>query len=280
MKKNKISAVTVLYNFDEKVISNIKTYENYVDEVILIDNSDTSDYFNLYKEQLKKYTYISMNGNTGIAVALNRGIEYSKEKGYDWVITFDQDSYLRNNIIDIYENYIDKLNDDKIVILSPIYFFDRKKTEEFIGTKELKYVMQSANLVNINNFFSIGKFKEEFFIDVVDYEFCLRARQKGYKIICCGEAKLEHFPAITRESKILKIKFGYCSPLRIYYQARNLLWTAKKYKNINMLTILIYKLFKIIVFFDNKRKFLDYYFKGIKDCRKNRFGAFNENEKK
>ena len=49
MKKNKISAVTVLYNFDEKVISNIKTYENYVDEVILIDNSDTSDYFNLYK---------------------------------------------------------------------------------------------------------------------------------------------------------------------------------------------------------------------------------------
>ena len=57
MKKNKISAVTVLYNFDEKVISNIKTYENYVDEVILIDNSDTSDYFNLYKEQLKKYTY-------------------------------------------------------------------------------------------------------------------------------------------------------------------------------------------------------------------------------
>lgn len=269
----KISSVTILYNFNEDVINNIKTYENFVDEVILIDNSDEKKYFERYKKDIEKYTYISMGENTGIAKALNEGINYSKKKGYEWVLTMDQDSCLTRNIIDEYKNIINKKKDEKIVILSPVYVFDRKKNKKFQGTKEIDYVMQSANLLNIKRFLDIGEFKEEFFIDVVDYEFCLRARKKGYKIISCGEIEVIHNPGITKESKLLKIKYGYCNKFRIYYQARNLLWTAKEYKNIKMLFILLYKFTKIVLFFDKKREFLHYYFKGIKDCKQNKWGV-------
>lgn len=269
----KISSVTILYNFDENVINNIKTYENYVDEVILIDNSDEKKYFEKYKKDIEKYTYISMGENVGIAKALNEGIMYSKEKGYEWILTMDQDTRLTTNIIDKYKYIINELKDDKNIILSPIYVFDRKKTQKFQGIREIDYVMQSANLLNVKSFLDVGKFKEEFFIDVVDYEFCLRARKKGYKIISCGDIEVIHNPGITKKSKLLKIKYGYCNKFRIYYQARNLLWTAKKYRNVKMLFILLYKFVKIILFFDRKIEFLQYYFKGIKDCNKNKWGV-------
>ena len=274
----KISSVTVLYNFNEDVIKNLKTYEKFVDEVILIDNSDEKKYYEKYKEDINKYTYISMNGNVGIAKALNEGIKYSKEKGYEWVLTMDQDTCLTTNIIYEYKNIINQKKDNKIVILSPMYIFDRRKTKKNQKIKEIEYVMQSANLLNIKKFLDIGTFKEEFFIDVVDYEFCLRARKKKYKIISCGNIKVIHNPGITKKTKFLNIKYGYCNKFRIYYQARNLLWTARKYKNIKMLAILFYKLIKIILFFDNKKQFLYYYFKGIKDCKQNKWGVVKINE--
>lgn len=275
MKKNKIASVTILYNYDKNILENIKSYENLVNEVVLIDNSVSSEYYHKYEKILNKYTYISMNGNVGIAKALNAGIDYLKSKEYEWVLTLDQDSKLENNILDIYREYINNNDCEKIIILSPQYIFDRFISSKPYDTKELKYVMQSANLLNIDKFYKVGKFKEEFFIDMVDYEFCLRAHKFGYKIISCGNAKLNHSPAITKRSKLLKFKYGYCSKERIYYQSRNILWTYKQYKNINILFILIWKLFKIIAFYDEKKEYLKYYFKGISDCQNERFGIID-----
>ena len=273
----KVSSVTILYNFDQDVIDNIKTYDRYVDEVILVDNSDNEKYAKKFEKVLSNYTYISMNGNKGIAKALNVGLEYSKKAGYEWVLTMDQDTYLDDDIIEKYKNIVTELNDEKIIILSPIYKFDRKKKVEFQGVRNVKYVMQSANLVNINNFYKVGIYKEDFFIDVVDYEYCLRANKKGYRVLSCGQVEVNHNPGITRVTKIFNVKYGYCSKYRIYYQARNLLWTFKNYKNFNILLILIYKLVKILAFFDNKKEFLKFYFNGIRDCQIDKFGGL-ENE--
>lgn len=43
--------------------------------------------------------------------------------------------------------------------------------------------MQSANLVNVEVYKKLGKYREEYFIDCVDYEYCLRARENQYSII-------------------------------------------------------------------------------------------------
>lgn len=274
----RVAAITILYNFDENVLNNIKTYDEFVDEVVLVDNSDTDNYYKKYREKLNKYTYISMHGNKGIATATNNAISYLLERGYEWAIIFDQDSYVEMNIIDKYFGVMENLKDDKIIIYSPIYVFDRRKIKHVKEISELKYVMQSANLVNLKLVKKIGMLKDNFFIDMVDYEFCLRARKKGYKIVQCGNAKIKHSPGITRISPILKIKYGYCNKIRIYYQARNLLWTFKEYHNFSMLGILFYKFIKIVFFFDNKKEYLKYYFKGISDCQKNKFGVYKNDK--
>ena len=263
----KISSVTILYNFDKDVINNIKTYENFVDEVILIDNSDEKKYYEKYRKDIEKYTYISMNGNVGIAKALNEGVNYSKEKGYEWVLTMDQDSKFHSDIISKYLKILNYFNTNDIAVLAPNYFFDRKKTKEYKGYKELSYTMQSGNLINIEIYEKIGKFKEDFFIDGVDYEYCIRANRNKYKVIECGEAILYHNPGITKKT-FFGFKYGYCNSLRIYYQVRNLLWIFSKYKNIKMIAIIIYKFFKILLLFDNKKEYFYMFKLGVIDFKK------------
>lgn len=270
--ESSIAAVVILYNFNIDVINNIETYSKYVDLVILVDNSDSEFYYDKYKTKLEKYKYISMNGNCGIARALNVGIEYANKNGYNWVLTMDQDSRFTKNLIDIYISYLNKMNDDEIIILSPNYVYDRKKTIKYEGIKKIEYTMQSGNLLNISLFNKVGKFKENFFIDCVDYEYCLRANEKGYKIFEVGNAILEHTPAITK--KFLFVKYGYCNPIRIYYQVRNLLWTSNRYKKLKLKLIVFYKLFKIIFFYDHKKEFLKMFIKGVSDYKKNRFGGY------
>lgn len=269
----KVAGIVVAYNIDKKeILNNIYTYINFVDEVIIVDNSDNMG--NLKDlEKVEKIKYINLIGNEGIAKALNKGIEYAIQNKYDFVLTMDQDSKFGNNLIDIYINYLD----DKTAIYSPNYIIERKKERKSKkDVQEVYWTMTSGNLVNLELYKIIGKFREDFFIDGVDYEYCLRTRKKGYKIIQCNNAKLIHCPGITRTKKILfkEYKYGYMSPIRMYYQIRNLSVIAKEYKSIKAYEILAIKFLKIIILFDKKKQFLKMYNKGIKDAKSNNYGKY------
>ena len=273
MKNNmKILGIVVLYNFNNENIDNIKTYCTYCNKIIAIDNSENKCKDNIKKiKEIKNLEYLNLDGNYGIAKALNIGMQYAIANEYEWVLTMDQDSRFNNNIIDVYFKTLkDELLDD-IAVISPNYFFDRKKNKIYNGYKKLQYTMQSGNLVNVEIYKKIGEFKEEFFIDGVDYEYCIRANKNKYKIIECGNAVLYHRPATTKRT-FFGFKYGYCNSTRIYYQVRNLLWISKRYCNLKMILIVIYKLFKIVFLFDNKIEYLRMFRLGVKDYKKDRLG--------
>ena len=141
--------------------------------------------------------------------------------------------------------------------------------------------MQSANLVNAQVIREIGMYDEKLFIDGVDYEYCFRMRKAGYLIVQCANAKLKHAPAETRTLKwgnYIIFKYGVASPLRYYYQARNLLYIAIRYKSLRILCECLYKLVKILFLFDNKMGYLCMYWKGILDCVNNKFGKYDKSK--
>ena len=220
MNKKEILAIVVGYNVEpENMKQNIQTYIQYVDKVLIVDNSTKN--MNLSTLEDDNIKYITLNGNFGIAKALNVGIKYAKENQYKYVLTMDQDSKFNNNLIDEYS----KNENEKIIIYSPNYIIERKLIKK--KKQDIEYVywtMTSGNLLNIQLYEQVGPFLEKLFIDAVDYEFCLRARKKGYKILQCNKAILLHNPGITKIKKIGKFeyKYGYMSPLRLYYQIRNL----------------------------------------------------------
>lgn len=276
MKKEEILAIVIAYNIEEKIIlQNINSYKNYVDKVIIVDNSDKENKLNELSDE--KIAYLKLNDNLGIAKALNEGIYYAIKHNYKFVLTMDQDSKFNNNLIEEYSKNYGK----DIIIYSPNYIIERKHNKEYkVDSQYLYWTMTSGNLINLELFQKVGMFKEEFFIDGVDYEYCLRARKNGYKILQCNRAILLHNPGITKIKKILfwNYKYGYMSPTRMYYQIRNLKYISKEYKSFRAELIIIIKFLKIVLLFDNKKEFFTMFKKGIKDCKENKFGKIESKE--
>lgn len=274
IKKENTAAVVVAYNIKKYILlENIKTYSKFVDKVIVVDNSDRDN--SLKDIQDSTISYIKLNGNEGIAKGLNVGIKYAIENGYLYVLTMDQDSSFSNNLIDEYS----KNEKQDVIIYSPNYLIDRKKKKNY--QKNVKYMywtMTSGNVLNLQLYKKNGTFKEELFIDAVDYEYCLRARKNGYKILQCNKAILKHNPGITKIKKILfyKYKYGYMSPIRLYYQVRNLRYLMINYNCYRALLIIVIKLMKILFLFDNKKNYLKMFKKAILDSKKGIYGKIVE----
>lgn len=271
ISKKDIVCIVVLYKPDTSVIKNIKRCNNLVNEVILVDNSseDNTDLFECFDFA----KYIPLKKNTGIAHAINIGIQKSKEP---FVLTMDQDSSINNELINSYIEFLNLKDDNKVGALTPQYNTDRNPAIIKDGTEFQLLTMQSGTLFKRTVFEQIGTFNEDLFLDVVDWEYCLRMDKNGYKVIRVNQAVLNHKPAETREWKCgpLKVKYGVAAPIRYYYQARNLLWTAKKYHSKPLYKNLLVKWLKIILLFDNKEKYLRSFYKGIKDGRQNQLGKY------
>ncbi|MDM8334502.1 glycosyltransferase [Limosilactobacillus panis] len=264
----KIGVVVVLYNPGAKEVKTIESYPKNLDYIVLVDNSKEDNSY-LFKEILgDQIIYKCLNKNTGIAHALNEGVEFLIPR-VDFILTMDQDSLLESSVIDTYRDFISNNPQEISYALTPKYNTDRHPSKPSNGCKYMLLSMQSGTLFSKDIFQKIGLFNEKLFMDVTDWEFFLRMRKNNFKLIRCNKAVLNHHPAKT-ESKnlfILKLKYGVASPTRYYYQARNLLWTGREYKSALMYTYLLIKYLKIVLLFDNKKEYLKYFKKGLRDAK-------------
>lgn len=283
----KISGVVVLYNPDEKVLDNIKTYIDLLDVLYVVDNSlIPNDNSKKYKD--KKIKYISNNGNKGIAFALNVGAKEALKNGSEWLLTMDQDSSFQKESLEKMILFLKEINKniimsesldlsyDKIGILSALQRTELNKTEKLSGISYPLVVMTSGNLVNLNAYKKVKGFKDWFFIDAVDFEFCLNLKKNGYEIIQMNTAELNHNLGESVEKKMLG-KTMYVTnhnPIRRYYITRNRHYLYDLYKDDYLdycaleLSRTKHELIKIILFEKDKIKKLKYIYKGYRDYKK------------
>lgn len=229
--KAKIAGVVVLYNPEPGVINNIKSYIDQIGVLYIVDNSERTNigFVNHFTEN-QKVEYIFNKDNLGIAAALNIGIEKATDSGYLFLLTMDQDSYFEQGALENLINCID--NQENIGIFSPFHknrFFTNQPNTR--GLEEVSDVMTSGNILNLSVVKKNGKFKDEYFIDYVDIEYCLRLRKNGFKIVRVNESILVHNEADLSRKKI----FGFTvypqnhSATRWYYKIRNYLYLKKEY---------------------------------------------------
>lgn len=274
--KKDIVAIVVLYNPDNQVYKTIAGYKGLVSRVILVDNSSKNNQ-GLFKD-LSYVKYIPLLDNFGIAYALNKGIKESYEK---YILTMDQDSSISEELFTEYLKFLNQEKDSTIGAITCQYNTDRDPQKPTPGWEKITLSMQSGTLFKRSTFQKIGYFNENLFLDVVDYEYFLRMNNAGLQLIRINSAVLDHQPATTRMLKMgpIKLKYGVASPVRYYYQARNLFWTARKYNNITLYINLLIKWLKILLLFDDKKKYFQYFSKGIRDAKNKRLGKYNEYRK-
>ena len=275
----KTACCVVLYNPDESVVSNIRTYAPEVGEVIAVDNSDepAEEVLQDIRGIGENISIISMHGNKGIAAALNTGLNEASKRGYEYLLTMDDDSYFTGDTLKEYLIRAQKLfSEDRKVIQVGIHNSGDKDDDLVVNNERPDWLITSGSIMNVESSLAIGGFLEKLFIDEVDREFCYRASDMGYCMRRVLDLTMQHNLGAPIKGKILGKSYeamGH-SKIRKYYIFRNCTYVMKQYPRVRSeyRKYLLKMQIKTLLAEDNKLEKLKYMRMGKKDAVRGKFG--------
>lgn len=244
------AAVIVTYFPDTDSIENLKRVASLCDKVIVVDNTPESTLVSFPK--LHNISVFRFQDNVGLAGALNKGILIAEKEGFENTFLFDQDSrppdHFFTNMLS-FKSKIDCLDSNCVLYVPNFYDRNSKTFAKFplitrftlrhatcedieSGTCDRATVaITSGSLITYSKYKKIGPLREDYFIDFIDNEYCLRIYKLGYRIAVNCDVVLDHAigkRTIRRFFK-LTVKPNNHSALRRYYISRNGVRTAMDY---------------------------------------------------
>jgi rhamnosyltransferase len=232
-----VCAVLVAFHPDMGLETRLLDLTNQVGALIVVDNTPAvlrQRHIMVPMSSNGQILVIENDENLGVATALNQGLNLAVDWGYEWLLTLDQDSHCYLDMVQtlldvtvacsprpavIGGNYLDTRNNkSKVTVGNRESFFDQKT------------VITSGCLVSARFGQNIGGFRDDYFIDQLDHEFCLRARAHGGRVVISCKPVMAH--SVGEAGGVWFPFLGYLpnhSPLRKYYIARNTIVTVMHY---------------------------------------------------
>lgn len=227
-----VASVVVTHYPDPEFRKRLERIVGQVGRVILVDNnSEPSIRSALRGLASGTVDLIENERNEGIAKALNQGVARASELGATWVLTLDQDSEVDPDLLQglrsIYVRYPARAR----VAIIQSNARSKHGGQVFVRCKELapgfieaKTVITSGSLIALGAYNAVGPFREDFFIEGVDLEYCLRLRQRGFKILLSCRPLMVHAAGTMTERRLFgrTVIVANHAPWRYYYMSRNL----------------------------------------------------------
>lgn len=282
IQQNNLYAVVVWYNPTEEQKYSLLSYLWAVKHVVIVDNSQKNNDSLLSDLQKENYTYISFGDNFGIATALNRGCRIAIEAGAEWVLTMDQDSVWDKEQLRYYLEATNKYPDiEKVGVFSPRQDYTGRIRCYATDYEEKIAVMTSGCLLSAEGFRASNGFRDEFFIDEVDNEYCMHIHRLDMQVVIVNNALLVHQLGEKRMVRFIGLwrkEYIDHAPTRYYYIVRNNLQLSKlypEYKAFNNKRL--QKTIKRIVLYDriHKCESLRMCLRGWRDFRNGVFGRLS-----
>ena len=180
-----------------------------VSSVIVVDDGseDTEEIKKLLPHDV---TFISLNSNTGQAHALNVGVKQALKSKPEWILTLDQDTVMEDGAISSLGDL--RTKNPKIGIICMCKDIPRGVL------LEQEKVITSGNLVRADIFKSVA-YREDFFMDQIDFDFCFRVRKTGYRILAFGGGI--SVQEVGKKTRIGNMVISFEPHQRFYYLVRN-----------------------------------------------------------
>lgn len=282
-----IAAVITTYHPAPSFFNNIRGLIPHVGGIIIIDNTSSEASAEILREVVlisDRIFIIKNEQNIGAAAALNQGISKAGTMGFKWILTLDQDTSIDPRLLDLYTNAIEKdLAGVKVGVLNTVYRdANTRKLAVNPGIKkgwsDVAAAITSGSFFSVETFQKIGPFREDFFLDWADHDFCLRARASGMRNYLYNEPLIEHTVG-SKTEHAFGIPTNNHSPFRCYLISRNLVILLKEnyfreFRWALFLTFyLISKFFLVACFEKNKTAKLRHLTKGFLDGFFNRSSA-------
>ena len=243
-------AVIIWYNPSQSDIANTHNLAEIIPCVLVIDNSDRSNSSHVIKANIQ---YYPLYNNLGIASALNYGFQKAVERGFKYVLSLDQDSNFNAGNLQRFEERASQLfKDPSTAIVAASLEIDEYNVKPYVK----KTNITSGSMTSLVAWEAIGRFKDDFFIDHVDHEFCLRLNQRNFLIYQLPDVYMQHALGYPKTRKLLGKIYtspGYSAD-RLYYYYRNRLYLAKYRKeSFHSVSMFLCRKARLILLVEDKR---------------------------
>lgn len=221
----RLLAAVIVFRPDGRAFANIaRIAAQFPGDLLVVDDSGDGE----PAPEARGFEILRNRANYGQAYSLNLALTIAAERGYDHLATFDQDT----SLAPWYRRHLEgAIAMGRGAVIGAAYAKSegelpaREPEQALLGTRT---VITSGAAYPVQAILGLGGFREDFFIDHVDDEVCLRARAAGLKVLSLRFPVMVHLigrrlRATRGPLNALKNLFGTTehAPMRWYYMTRN-----------------------------------------------------------
>jgi GT2 family glycosyltransferase/glycosyltransferase involved in cell wall biosynthesis len=218
---NQVAIIILNYNCLADTINLVdslkcSTYQNFT--LIIVDNNSVHFNYANFKKNLRNQTLILSPKNLGYAGGNNLGIQYVKDKGFEFIWILNPDTIVENYTL---ENLVVAAQEDRkfSVYGSAIFWKDRPNNVWYGGgiiqsenqnfktyhmyenlpknllpnnIYEVDYVTGASLFCRLNLFEEVGLIPEQYFLYFEETDWCMKVRQAGHKLAVVPSSHLYH----------------------------------------------------------------------------------------
>lgn len=267
MQNPKVIVITLNWNgknlLDDCISSYLANdYPNF--ELVVIDNGSSDGSEEYVNERYPEVTTIQTGRNLGYSAGFNVGLQYAFEDlKADYALVTNNDVFVDSKIISSLVQTAE-LDESIGFTIGKVYFYDKPEYFQTVGKKGDPIKWNGghigANEKDVGQFEQIeertfcddiywlvkrelydktGGYDTTFFLQAEDFDWQVRAKKLGYKIVYTPNAKLWHKESVT---------LGKSSPIKLYYDSRNPLIVVFKHQTPDFVRNYFWYFFKHQVF--------------------------------
>lgn len=244
------AAVVVIYRQIGELESKLQTLRKAVPWVLVIDNRELAiDGLQALAARAGVAHWHAANVG-GLAGAYNRALKWlaAEHPQAERVIFLDEDSdpdalpafladaQTQRALADPQTAAVSPAYRDRATGLRGRYMWLRRfklgfNPREFNDLRAVAFVINSMAVWRLTAIRQLGAFNEALAVDHVDTEYCLRARQQGFRVYVNGRFEFPHAIGERRRYRFfgMEVQSGGHSPARRFMIARNTVWLARRW---------------------------------------------------
>lgn len=220
----RVAAVVVLYRPGPEVIDNIRSWLGQVERAFIVDNTE-GDNLALVAPLLEegRADYLPNRANLGVAKGLNIGAGHAIAAGYRYLLTMDQDSEAVPGMVSELLTGFEQEGVQAGMVVPFLLTCPGQSAPSVPGFRSLLTAMTSGSLLDLAAYRAAGPYRDDFFIDFIDNEYCLRLVSSGYSVVQASRAVLRHTVGQRVNFVVSGQRLGVTThpPVRKYYKTRN-----------------------------------------------------------
>jgi rhamnosyltransferase len=297
---SKVCAIVVCYHPSKtELVRLVEALEKQTLSIFVINNGGIPEQVLKKIIHLPKVDVVDMGGNLGIAAALNRGFSEAEKYGFDFCVTFDQDSQPSSDHVPMLISAWHRLNSEsggrsKLGAMGASFFDSRNGRFDypFFRARGLSvqriYASSNEILPPVDALITSGMlvpvqlwkefhFDDDLFIDYVDTEWCFRTKHAGFQHHGSFEVKMRHELSDDKPIIIFGMIILRYSALRRYYYFRNGVYLATRNYvpmifRIRLISGMLIRMITSPIIDPHPTQSLKYIFLGLRDAVFRRFG--------